>query len=56
MFELAKIYIRSLVAIAGLTSVMLYSIHTGTPDTNVMLAGITAIVACVVLDKQKVEE
>jgi len=52
MFEISKIYIRSIIAITGLTSVMLYSIHIGEPDTNVMLAGITAIVACVVLDKQ----
>ena len=52
MFEISKVYIRSIVAIAGLTFVMLYSIHLGNPDTNVMLAGIAAIVACVVLDKQ----
>ena len=48
MFEISKVYIRSIIAITGLTSVMLYSIHLGNPDTNVMLAGIAAIVACVV--------
>lgn len=56
MFEISKIYIRSIVAITGITSIMLYSINLGPPDPNVMLAGIAAIVACVVLDKEKIGE
>ena len=52
MIDFATVYIRSVVAITGLTSVMIYSVYAGTPDTNVMLAGIAAIVACTALDKQ----
>ena len=55
MFEISKVYIRSIVAITGLTVVLCYNIYAGTPETNVMLAGIAAIVACVVLDKQNIE-
>lgn len=55
MFEISKIYIRSIFAITGLTSVMLYSVHTGTPDPNVVLAGIAGVVACTALDKEKME-
>ena len=53
MFETEKIYIRSLVAITGLTLVMLYAIHTNYTDSNTILAGIAAVVACVLLDTPK---
>ena len=56
MFEISKIYVRSITAITGLTTVLLYNLYSGNADTNVMLAGITAIVACVILDKEKTEE
>ena len=53
--EISKIYIRSIVAIAGITSTMMYSVYAGSPDTNVMLAGIAGVVACVMLDKETTE-
>lgn len=53
--EISKIYIRSIVAVTGITATMLYSVHVGSPETDVMLAGIAGIVACVMLDKEKVE-
>ena len=56
MSEVSKVYIRSLVAITGLTITMVYSLYTGNNDTNVMLAGLAAIVACTALDKQQIIE
>ena len=53
MYEISKIYIRSIVAITGITSTMIYSVHVGSPDPNMLLAGIAGIVACTALDKEK---
>ena len=55
MFEISKVYIRSIVAITGLTVVMVYSVYTGIPDSTVMLAGIAGVVACCAIDKEPME-
>ena len=51
MYEISKVYIRSIVAITGLTAALIYSVYAGTPDTNVQLAEVAGIVACCVFDK-----
>lgn len=51
MFEISKIYIRSLTGIAGISAIALYTVHTGAAEPNVLLASITGIVACVGLDR-----
>ena len=56
MYEISKIYIRSLTAITGITAVLIYAIHTGNSDTDIILGGFAAVIACVLLDKEKVKE
>ena len=56
MFEISKIYIRSLTAITGIVAVLLYAIHTGNSDTDIILGGFASVIACVLLDKEKTEE
>lgn len=52
MFEFAKIYIRSIVGITAMSTVVAY---LGLTDPTVVGAYMGAVIACVLLDKPEAE-
>ena len=55
MFEISKIYIRSLVAICAVTVMMCYGMYLEQITQDAILAALGVIGACVLFDKPKVE-
>jgi chemotaxis receptor (MCP) glutamine deamidase CheD len=53
MFEVAKIYVRSIVGITAASLVVSYGMHVGQIGDNVLLAYLASCVAMVMLDKSE---
>lgn len=51
MVELATVYLRSIIGITCLSSVMAYGMYLSQVSENVLLAYLAACIAMVVLDK-----
>jgi hypothetical protein len=56
MFEFAKIYIRSLIAICTVTVMMCYGMYLEQITQDIMLTALGVIGVCVLFDKPKIEE
>jgi len=56
MFEFAKIYIRSLIAICAITVMMCYGMYLGQITQDAILVSLGIIGTCALFDKPKIGE